>query len=336
MEIEKQRTCALATLIILSVLIPIGYFLWTIFLNKGTLVLLGNAPFSVDIYFEGKQEIQVDCEKSPCKIKQKAGEKMVLVSKDAYEIFETNIDVKRGKDTELKADLVKIPSIQKIDQLPKKGEEKSYKLISDQKSKMQKLVEANDKYETPIVFFSNDIKNPKIFGNNSTVFIVNREGTNTVAYKVNVNTKGRTILKGNNFEKIVNGMWSQDGEYFVYSVANSDYLWLVSETVSSKRLKIAGKIPQATWNINDDLIFATNQEEEVNGTKDKYGREKITLKENRITEKYLFGIYDPKNDTYSRMGRFEFNDPPINLFTSGNGRELYFESGKEKYEIELY
>jgi len=336
MEIEKRRTCALATIIILAILVPIGYFFWAILLNKGTLVLLGNTPFTVNIFSNVREEMKIECTKSPCEIKQRAGEKTIIISKDNYETFETSIDVKRGDNTELKANLIKVPTLQKVEELPEKGEEVSYKLVPDQKSKMQKLVDANDEYLTPIVYFSNDVKNPKIFGSATTVFVVNREGSNTVAYKVNINTKTRTSLKGSNFEKIVNGMWSKEGGYFVYSVTNSDFLWIVSEGQSAKSLKIISKIPQATWNINNDLIFATNQEEDSTGSKDKYGRNEIILKESEIEGKYLFGIYDPAKDTYSRMERFDLDEPPINLFTAGNGKVLYFESGENKYKIELY
>jgi hypothetical protein len=119
-------------------------------------------------------------------------------------------------------------------------------------------------------------------------------------------------------------------------VDSSGYLWAIGEDGKSKTTEIISKIPQVTWNNNDDLIFTTAQEEAMNGEKDNYGRGKITLKTTIIAKSYLFGVYEPRENSYSRMGRFELSDSPISLVTTGNGKELYFESSKQKYKVELF
>ncbi|MFA6992012.1 MAG: hypothetical protein WC269_01870 [Candidatus Gracilibacteria bacterium] len=279
--------------------------------------------------------MSVKCEDFPCKIKQKTGLKILLIKKDGYEPAEKFATVKRGKETVVSVNLIRIAGLKEIKEFPQTVPKYEYKLVEDETIKNQKLVEVGDKYERAIVFFPNGIKNPKIFVDKNMLLVVDDENGFTVGYSVNVYSKERKVIGGDNMENITDAKVSPDGKWVVYSIKGSDLLWMANEKGEYRQLSVTAKVSQTVWTNENTLIFSTTRKEVLSGAKDEIGRDKVTFKEFSIAKNYLFGFYNPEMDYYSKIGRFPLDEAPDNMMVLGSGSEFYFSSGGKKYSVGL-
>ena len=114
MELEKKRALALAILIIIIILGGIIYFFWGNLINHGTIIISGDAPFSVEVF--GVESVY--CETSPCEITQKIGAKSLIVEKEGYRSEFIDVDVKLWGTVETEVKFRIIPHLLSADAMP--------------------------------------------------------------------------------------------------------------------------------------------------------------------------------------------------------------------------
>ena len=304
MDREKKKTLTLAILIITIIVLASIYFLWSNFINKGTLTLVGIAPFELEIYGENK----FGCNTSPCISEQKTGKKQLILEKEGHKSQIIETEIKLWKNTEIEIEFKINPYITKAEVVPEIKEDPVYELVFDQENQMQKLIKANDDRQRAIVYFPNEIKAPQFFGSENAILIV--DGQNI--YKIDPNAKTREVVEKLPENSIITGKWSNNGKYFVFEQTNSTYLWILDQN-GVHQLNLAISLEQSAWTYDNTLLFAE-----------------------KLNENYYFGEYSPNEDIYSKTNSFlEIKEAPKNLVPVSNRGEVYFETTEGKYKLVL-
>lgn len=333
MEVEQKRAIFLGGIIVLVIVGAIGYFFWGNLVNKGTIKIYGPAPFKVEFFNLTKGE--VECNKSPCEIEKKAGIKNMLVTKDGYESVITGADLGLWKTVEVRVDMKILPKIEEVKEMPEGIARPKYELVYDERARMQKIVKVGDKMKTAIAYFPKELKNPKIFGGEEGVFVMEVDEFEQTAYKINLNDKKRENVPDWNFRNIKDGYFSGDGKYFLFEPIDSDSLWIVDEKNVVRDLEIKSNIYQVAWGRNDMLVFVTGQTYEQGSGVDEGGRTYISLTNETAEANFLFGIYDANKNMYAKMTDFAGTKGfPENLAVSRAG-EIYFKIGEKFFRIIL-
>ncbi len=101
--------------LLLALGISVFVILWTFVLNKGAVVLQGEAPFEV------KKGLLVDykCEESPCKFRLPPGAYVYTVNKQGYQPENITVEVKRWQTSEISLDFKLEPVVKKLGEAAK-------------------------------------------------------------------------------------------------------------------------------------------------------------------------------------------------------------------------
>lgn len=102
---KPQRKHAIVFLIGALVLSAI-IVAWTFFLNKGTLVVAGEPPFSFSVRGE-----KTACNQASCKVKLKKSSYQIIGEKQGYRETTVDIAIERGKSAELSLEFSFIPQV---------------------------------------------------------------------------------------------------------------------------------------------------------------------------------------------------------------------------------
>lgn len=324
---DKERKKALVLIIFIIVLVggALIYSIWGGLINRGTLLIYGDAPFSVEFYGEAKHE----CAVSPCEIVDKSGTKELILTKEGYEAILMEADIKLWRNNEINIEFKLIPYLTKSEGIPVITDEREYKVIFDEGNKMQKLIKADDKGEHAIVYFQKEIKDPIVFGSKNYALVLGKESGKDIAYKVDINRKGREKIDNNNLIDAVDGKWSEDGKYFVYERKNLSYLWLMEEEVS-KELALAVVVTQYAWTKAGTLLFVTGQNTEL------YEENYVNISTTIASLGFTLGEYLVSENKYRKIEKLEnILNKPDRLIPTGNMKLIYLTSGGENYKIIL-
>lgn len=106
MEAHKPTKKQAVTFFLFTLLLVVFVFLWVFVINQGKLAVNGPAPFEMKI-----GSIKKKCASSPCSVKLRPREHVVVLSKEGY--FEKTVPVKifRGKETALTVDFKFVPKL---------------------------------------------------------------------------------------------------------------------------------------------------------------------------------------------------------------------------------
>ena len=333
MEIEQRRSLALGIIIAVVIISAVIYFFWGALINKGTIQILADPPFTVEV-FGGES---FSCEDSPCEIKQKTGLKDLILSKEGYKTIITEAEVNLWRTTLLEIDFELIPKIAKTDNAPENENKIKYNLVMDEKNGMQKLVREDDGGGIAIVYFQKPLGDAKIFGSKNKALVLSKSGKMADVYEIDVREKTRGGVSDENLKKIINGAWSYDGKYFVFEKENSNHLWLFDSVVgAAKQLAVSGNVSKTSWIYDGGLVFVTDQGYKSESENGKYGENYIKLMDVKSVTTFIVGIYHPDEDSYTKI---ELTDKisklPDKLIATGNGQNIYFKSGEEIFQIIL-
>lgn len=318
---ESRRMRAFAIIVILIIVLAILLFLWGTILNRGTLRIIGEAPFTVEI-FDGET---INCTLSPCEIKQKRGIKDLIIRKENYETLVLSATVKLWRTVDFPVQFKLTPQITKAENWPDDSDYVEYKLVLDTRNGMQKLIRADDDRGIPIVYFPDSLTEAKLIGSAGFVLAVSDEDI----YKVNVQSKTRQKILAADFKGVTDGKWSLDGKYFAFTVEGSDYVWLLDNTDKTMKLNLAVTADQFAWTYDNSLIFVTDQayKSEAGG---------VALLSEKSPDSFTFGFYYPDKNSYTRIETFsEISSMPTQLTTTASGNAVYFRSGEENFKIIL-
>ncbi len=305
MDIEQKR--GLASLILLGVIIVffIIYFFWGALINRGTLVLIGDAPFEVDIY----REKEFICETSPCEIKHRTGQKTLLLTKEGYESIVETGRIRLWRKTELSVDFILKPKIKEIKDFPDISELSKYSLVFDNETQMQKLVKIapREATETAISYFQNRIQDHKIINGKNSILIIQENPLKI--YRVNILTGQRNEIINEDIGNILEGKWSPDGGYLVFNKKNKENIFLLDDKNEIIELSISTDLDLLDWSRTNKLYFF---------------------------EEGIFRIYNVQNNSYSNIGGFpEITSIPNKFIVSGNGDAIYIEVENKSFQVLL-
>jgi len=303
MERERKRTIALAVVIGLAIVGAIFILLWGIYLNRGTVNIIASPPFKVVTVEE-----EFLCDLSPCKIIQEIGLTDMIISKSGFQDISTSVDVKLWGTVDLEVKFMINPYIEATEAFPEADSKVFYEIMLDEQTNSYKLVIAGDDQQRPIVYFLNRVPDNNIFGSEKAALIIDDD----IAYKIDIENAERDRVN-EDFSTIENGVWSNDGEKFAYTTADSSYVQVLDQYNETYETELLKEDTIYTWNYDNDLLY-------------------VTFKENS----YNFGVFNPEVDSYKGIfSSTEFAELPNALIPTNSGSRIYFKVGDEKSALIL-
>jgi len=332
-DVQNENNKALGIGIFLALVIATGLIIWGWnIISKGTLMIYGNAPFTVSFY----KGLEYKCDVSPCKIKEKSGSQNIAIYKDGYRTSAMDVEIKRWRTLDLQLPKFEMETkMVETDIIPQPEKKPSYKIVLDENNNMQKLVKADSAVEKAIVYFAGNIKMPLIFGSKNMALIVDKGSVDSPAYKINISTQNREIITMGSLRDIKDGLWSISGKYFVFTTKNTKNLWVLDEDNRVKPLDLEVEIGDIAWTYKDNLMFFTSQNYTNNSEEGNYGKNYIDLAPvDENSKYYTLGEYHPDENSYTRIDVNEsFETKPSNLIPVGSGNEIYFQMGTKNYKL---
>ncbi len=259
----ENRSIAFWTIIVM-IIAGLAYGIWTGFLNKGTLSVGGGAPFTVTL----DEEEPVVCQVSPCSFKVATGEHLVHMEKPGYLEMVKNIEVVRGEETIVAADLQKIVSVVKAQKvtIPAVVANPFVLKTSAEKQALVKKSRESEAEEV-IAYFARPLKSAKTYtvADASMVWVTDSAASladsaaeaslaETIIYQIDVAKKTRHQLWQTS-EKIMGLMPSTDGKFLAVLTPKNIELFnthtrsrvTMSATISSEKL--------VTWAGDGDFFY---------------------------------------------------------------------------------
>ena len=157
----------------ITLLLCLFSFLWIVLLNKGTLSISGDVPFSVSAQGPAlKIPEEITCGETPCPFMLPQGEYKLTFSKQNYFEETLSATVKRGDTTSLSVDFQFIPTVESIGDyeafktfFTKPSPEADFRFEMDSTYNKQKLVYANPTtfLSTVWAYFDRPLEKPLVF-----------------------------------------------------------------------------------------------------------------------------------------------------------------------------
>ena len=299
METEKRRSFALAATIILVILLSVGWFLWENYIGYGSINVIGQAPFEVQVE---NGEI-FSCETSPCTIKQRTGRQIIVINKGTLEAEVESVLVKLWKNVEVKIEFEFDPYILEAPNYEPSliaESNNEYRMIFDTSVQMQKLVDEANK---EIVFFPERLDSPKVFASKKSALILSQDGN----YRVDIQGETRKSIGE---ISVKDGKWSPDGRYFIFDSEDEKLLVLHPDNEISQ-LDFEVTSQEVSWSTDNQIIFFVD-----------------------TNQVYLF---KPETDSLEIVSYYgtEGEAVPKNLYIEPDLSSIYFTVGKKGYRLVL-
>jgi len=326
MDEDKNKMLFFGIMLGLIIIVAAGYFVWSNFISRGTLRLLGPAPFTVEIVL-GET---IECSTSPCDIKGKSGNIQLIITKEGYDSVVGTFKIGRWKTTDVELNFELIPYLEEVFVIPNEIEKYRYEIDFDEAKNLHKLFDAKDPLKRAIVYFQKKIKNPKIFGGESEALVIDKDASENTAYRVDLASKTRDIIDDYDFSNTENGVWSDNGDYFVFEEEGLNNLVLLDKNNETKNLVLMKDLTRFAWIYNDDLFFVTSQDSSVGE-----GNGEI-FSPPSSGGGVTFGGYDPAVNAYYRVAGFTgINSLPDKFIPAQSGQIVYFSVEGKKYRLIL-
>lgn len=328
MDRERKRLIAIAVFFGIVLLVLAIFFFFGDKINRGTLVVEGEAPFTVEV-FRGDT---YDCLISPCDLEMRAGRRDLILRKQDHKNILSEAKIKRWKKTPLKVNFEINPQIVRAESLPQPPKNPDYKLVIDENNGMQKLVEGDDSYARAIIYFQDPIISPRIIPGKKSSLII---GKNSI-YRVDLDQNSRIRILNERLADIDRGSWSLNGKYLIFTRPDSKNLWLLNEKNEVIETDLAIGLAQTAWAYDNSLVFVTGQGANPAVRVGKYGENYIELLDVKSSAGFTFGFYHPDENSYTKIDTFgQIPALPEQLIPSANSHIVYFRAGSEDFKIIL-
>ena len=327
MEIEKKRTIFFGSILALAILGSVIFFFWGTLINRGTLKLIGDAPFKVEVYGLSNHE----CSTSPCLVKTKSGYKDLAIRKDGFRSIVTSAAVKIWGTVEVPLTFDIIPSVEATDEIPDSQKKLEFDLVMDRGNNMQKLINKSNISSEALAYFPKPILKFKIIGGKKSALILDLNSQDNPAYIVNFETKKREEISQKDLMDLVEGSWSSNGKFLLFTKKGSKNLWMLNVSNQNiSQLNLSTGINQTSWSYDDNLVFVTEQAYYT------IGENNINLLDEKSNTGATFGVYKANVGKYEPIGNFpEILSLPDEFIATSNGNTIYFKSDKKNFRIIL-
>ncbi|MBI4235528.1 hypothetical protein HY604_04480 [Candidatus Peregrinibacteria bacterium] len=320
MDNDQKKTLFFAIILGAIFVIAIFYMLFNAFLNKGTISLIGETPFLVEIVGGA----QTDCQSSPCEITAKRGYQNLIIAKEKHNTIFKEVKVRLWETREIELKFELIPQIESTNEVLPPDQYYNYSLVYDENEHLYKLVSNADRSKRPIVYFSKEIKNPQIFGGKQTVLIIGENGS----YKIDTIEQTKTQISNANYDltEILSGHFSEKSDYFAFRLVSSPNIFVLNSANKISRTELIAQRSLTVWTYDNKLLFITDQ---------KFDASNMPLSD-ASTDGFYIGTYDPINNSYQKIKSFsEILEKPKRAIITGNNNAIYLETGSGNYKISL-
>ncbi|PIZ76595.1 hypothetical protein COY05_00640 [Candidatus Peregrinibacteria bacterium CG_4_10_14_0_2_um_filter_38_24] len=310
---EKSKTRRRVAFFLIILGSAILYFVWANFLDFGKVTLYGEAPFKAELF--GVETFF--CVDSPCELKAKTGNYQVIISKENFQQDLIPMDFKLWKTTPYTLAFKVNPYIEETDVIPEKEKEILYDIMFNEETKNYKLFDKSDSLKKALTYFTEEIKDSKIFGSKYSAIVIENPKTATEsqlkAYTVNLAIKAKTPLPAFDYAGITEWKFSPDGNLFQFKTADSDYWWLMDLSAKNISAPTQTKIENT---LKTDWI---------------YGNEIMVMSQN-----FTLNLYNPRQGAFKNLGTFtEIKEYPQDIIAGSNGGVVYVETKDKKFRIIL-
>ncbi len=321
MDAEKRKKYLPLIIIGAVIIFSILWFIWGRFINRGEIILSGNAPFDIEVF----DELTTECPQSPCTVQVRAGQKNLVIRKTGYleQLLTPEVPILGEIAIDLQFQIE--PYIQALNQFPQPPADfVLYQLTETADQQAQKLVEIDDPQARPIVTFPQNIDLVTIWGNERAALILDEDNLGT-GYYIDIVGQEKSLIQDPALTDLFDGKWSPSGLYFVFKRDSSDFLWLLDYQGNIQELDLIEPLDQVSWSPDDQLYFSTIRQLGDGIFADSAEELAIT-----------FGYYSPEQDSYQRIGVYSnLNGLATNLLVTGNKDAIYFQVGESYYSLVL-
>lgn len=328
---EQKKLLFFSGVIVVMVLAALFYFVWSNYIGRGTVIISADAPYVVEI-FGGEQYI---CETDLCEITTSDGLVNLIIAKEGFSTLVKEVDVPLFGSIELPVEFEIVPTISKVESIPAKASPPDYEIIFDQDTGFYKLVRSGDQAQRTLVFFPKEIKKPLIFGSDKSALVIDRVATPSAIYRIDLVAKEKTRLSGVDFSGIEEGLWSPNGQYFLFTKADSNEYFILNFHGKIETLGIFKNTSRVAWSYAGELIFTTIQDLKsiaFIGPYKNYVEPQIT----QTTPGISFGSYHPDESSYSISGSFsEITALPEFIIPTGNGSAVFFKKDDGNFKVQF-
>lgn len=322
MDKDQKKTLFFGIILGTVFVVAILSMLFNAFLNKGKILIKGDAPFLVEI--AGGE--QINCQISPCEITTRKGFQNLIIAKEKHKTMVREVKVGLWQTKELQLNFELIPQIEATNETLPEEKFYTYSLVYDENEHLHKLIQDKDPSKRAIVYFAKEIKNPKIFGGQMTVLIVGDNGI----YKIDITAQTKTEITGDDaddLKQILGGHFAEKSGNFAFRMTNSPNIFVLNNNNEIIRTAIIAERTLSIWTYDNKLLFITDQ---------KIGSEDNVPLPDLSAEGFFIGTYDPANDTYLKIKSFpEILQKPKRAIIVSSGDTLYLETEGGNLKISL-
>ncbi len=337
--------------IVILILFAIGAVftvIWGLFLNQGTLVVEGDAPFEVSV-ITGPTE---KCSQSPCSIEVKPGMHTVIVRKSGFREERQDVEVKRWKDNKIAVDFEFIPVIKEVEGEEAISKTEHFTLQNQGDGRQALMFENTENSEEKVVaYFPKPLEDAEVFTSKteSAVAVLDKSSTENTVYLVDVASSNKqSVFKST--APIIHISVSPNGKMLTVLTDEKSYLVYENGDFEELNFKIEG------FGIDwfDDEILAMVSPTLLSGDVQIKAEEFIQNEgvafddymkildvanesaEPNLEEKVLFVyFYDFKNKRAERLVTVTgVKNLPVSL-TVENGNLFFYDEENKKYQIVL-
>ena len=309
MDSEKKRTMFFGSLIALVIFSAVVYFFWGNLINRGTLILNGPAPFSLEFSDGGF----FACEASPCRVPQKIGAKDFIVKKEGYVSAFYTAQVRLFRETAVDIRFELVPYVEKLSSdksFPVVSPHEEFSLVKDETGK-QSLIK-NSSPDKVLAYFLKPLTSYQIYGNSRAVFIVERERASYVVYRIDTFGGERKKFPDFGQTEILDGKVSPNGQFFLFSLKNSVRLSVLDSEGDTIQTPLSNDLESVAWLPDSRLLTVSNS-----------------------ANNYLLGIYDPHTNKVTKIAQTILPEGIHSISPVNNGGAVYFKSGEQSYRLVL-
>lgn len=303
-----------------TVALCVGVFVWIVVLDKGTLEVSANPPYSISV--EGNRlkipEEQL-CTSDPCELSLPSGDFTLTVSKSGYFEETAEVSIDRGETTALEFSLTYVPIVGEVvltegatpvavPDAPASSPD--FTFVDDTTYNKQRL-DYTDPLSGGVItwaYFDRALVNPLVFPNadHTKALVVDQAKAVDQLYLVDGINFTRAWAGG--VEDFVSAQWApNERELFFEAAGSTTLFYLDPDDLEIESWPLANSLEKVTWDNEGHRLFATQYD--LNSDADEEGVTSLQViqmvlegvPDQEEARAFSIGEYNPATDTYRAL-----------------------------------